>query len=395
MAAIRDAQGAIQQVTPDVSWYLAAADAGLSFEQFVNKQHDTDATKYGSVYHQMLASEGIVIRPNREFGLPSTRMADIMSGRPDMSAGVLTKSSDFASAALRTLFPSAILTAVEDRLVADLNMNADAFDSLVAIEDVIQGDKFERPLLNYTNPTGARSRAIAQLAAPISMLSITVASVSRTIPTLALGMEISDQAKAATTLDLVSLAMARQVAVERSVRADEYFLALLQGDADVGMASLSSLGYTVNSSTLDAAATSAATFTHKCWMKWLYRNSKKRVIDWVVTDINGALAIENRVGKPTNVTDNPNSVRIDSVLQVGNPTWKSNVKVFITDDVNWPANTIMGFDSRYGIHRVSSSTISYQAVEQFVLRRAEGLRVDFGEIAYRLFDDAYDTLVFA
>jgi len=54
----------------------------------------------------------------------------------------------------------------------------------------------------------------------------------------------------------------------------------------------------------------------------------------------------------------------------------------------------MGLDKSYAIHRVSSSSIAYTGVENFVLRRAEALRVDFGEIAYRLYDDAFDTLTY-
>lgn len=393
MASFLDAQGARQQIEPKLEWYKAAADSNLSLPQWVNQNYPTDTQAYGSAYHQILASEGIVLNPNKQFGIRSTRMDAMMGDRPIMQAGGVVKSSDFASAALRTLFPSAILTAIEDKLVADLNMDAMAFDKMVAIDDTIVGDKFERPLLNFDKPTAARSQVVAQLAEPTAMLSITTSSISRTIPTLSIGMMISDQARAATTLDLVALAMARQAAVENKLRAQEFILQMLNGDTDIGSASLSSLGYTVAASALDAAATAGLTQT--AWVKWLYRNSTKRVIDWVVTDISGALAIENRVGKPVVTGDNPTSPRIDSVIQVGNPTWKSSVNVFITADAAWPAKTIMGFDSRYGIHRVTSSSLAYQATEAFVMRRAQALRVDRGSIAYRLYDDAFDTLTYA
>lgn len=393
MASFIDASGARQEVKPELSWYQAAADAGCSLEQYINLSYATDATKFGSAYNQILASEGIFIKGNREMGIQSSRLSMVLDGKPGLLAGGIVKGSEFSSAAQRTMFPSAVLSAIEDKLVADLNMNAQAFDRLVAIDDVIQGDKFERPLLNFSKPEGARSQAIAQLAEPNIMLSITTSEVSRKIPTLSIGMMISDQAKQATTLDLVSLAMARQVAVERNERANGYFLSMLNGDLDVGQGSLSSLGYTVTAVSLDAAATTG--LTHTAWMKFLYRNSKKRVIDWVVTDLAGAMAIENRTGKPVVTADDPNSPRIDSLIAVGNPTWKSKVNVFITDDPNWPAKTVMGLDSRYAIHRVTSTTATYQAVEQFVLRRAEAFRVDAGEMAYRLFDEAFDVLTYS
>jgi hypothetical protein len=400
MARILDVTGKSQQVEPSLEWYKEASDAGLSLPQWINSKFETDATKYGNAYHQILASEGIILKPNREFGLRSNTIQEMTS----MQASGVVKDSGLSSAALRTLFPSAILTAVEDKLVEDLNMNADVFDKLVAFDDVIQGDKFERPLINYDNPTGARSQAISQLAEPKIMLSITASEYSRSIPTLSLGMLISDQAKKGTTLDLVALALARQVATERMLRSREYFLTMLLGDPDLGtkgpgiatVASLVVAKYGATKDTMvgiDAAAT--AGITQLGWMRWLYRNSTTRVIDWVVTDIEGAIALENRSGRPTNNNDNPNSPRIDSTIAVGNPTWKSNVNVFITDDPNWPAKTVLGFDSRYAIGRTSSATIAYSAIENFVLRRAEAIRLDFGEIAYRMYDDAFDLFTYA
>jgi hypothetical protein len=391
--SLRDAQGQRVEFEPTLDMYKAAGAAGLSVEQYVNQKYATDTQAYGTAYRQVLASAGLVLVPNREVGLLSNTMAHAMGIELD-AAGSINRNPDASAAALRTLFPTAILTAIEDRLLTNLQMNPNAFEKMVAITDVVSGDKFERPILNYDNPTQARSMAISQLAEPAVMLSITTSSVTRAIPTLSLGMTISDQAAAATTLDLVSLAMSRQVAVERSTRVDEYLVQMLQGDADAGSVSLSSAGYTVNASTLDSTST-GGTLTQKAWIKFLYRNSRKRQIDWVVTDIDGALAIENRTGRPTNSNDNPNSPRIDSVLRVGNPTWNDQVTVFITNDPNWPAGTIMGLDSKAAIHRVQSSTAQYQAVEEYVMRRAKSIRVDFGEIAYRLYDEAFDVLLLA
>ena len=71
----------------------------------------------------------------------------------------------------------------------------------------------------------------------------------------------------------------------------------------------------------------------------------------------------------------------------------SNLNYFVTEDSSgWPANTLMGLDSRYAIHRIRNSAAAYSAVEEFVLRRAKALRFDFSEIAYRMFDDAFDVL---
>lgn len=399
MAQIIDASGASHQVEPQLEWYRAAGDAGLSFAQYVNRKFTTNAEKYGTAHQQLLASSGIVFRPQSALGLHSTRLGDMLNPRDEMQAGVVVNGAGFSSAALRTLFPSAILTAIEDKLLYNYEMNANAFERLVAVKDSIQGDKFERPLINFDVPAGASSQAISQLAEPAAMVSITTSSISRSIPTLSIGMLISDQAMQATTLDLVSLAMSRQILVEKNTRANQFLLAMLNGDPDNGdPSSLSTLGYYYTTQSFDPSITLATIasngvrLTQKAWMKYLYKDSKLRTIDWVVTDIDGALQIENRTGRPINTTDDPNSPRIDSLISVGNPTWKSSVNVFITDDPNWPANTVMGLDSTQAIHMVESTTASYSAVEAFVMRRAKAFRTDYGNQAFRLYPRAFAVL---
>jgi hypothetical protein len=130
-------------------------------------------------------------------------------------------------------------------------------------------------------------------------------------------------------------------------------------------------------------------------MLWLNSNGKKRRIDWVVTDILGALAIQNRSGRPVIVGDNGTSVRINTNERVANPTWNDEVNVFITDDANWPAGTVMGIDSRYAIQRVTSTNASYEATENFVLRRSTAMRFDYGSLSRRLYNDAFECLTFA
>lgn len=306
------------------------------------------------------------------------------------AGGVVTKDSVPTT---RLIFPAAILQAIEDKLVANLSITADAFDKMVAIDDAISNDRYIRPVLNFSKPEAARSQGIAQLAAPASMLSITASEMARTIPTYSLGMEVSDQALKNVTLDLTALALARQAAVERNDRTQQYVLQLLNGDADMGSAALSSIaGKVQKASSYDSSITTSGALTQKAWMGYLFNNGTRRTITHIVTDLAGALAIEGRSGKPVITQDNPNSPRIDTLQTVVNPLWPDNVKVFISLDPNWPANTIMGFDVNYAIHRVTSLTAAYQAIEQFVLRRSTALRFDFGVIVERLFDDAYDVL---
>lgn len=389
MAAFIDDKGQTQQLNLDVSMYRVAADNNMSFEQYLNRQYP--ASVHGNTFDQILASEGIFVRGNRDIGLRAATMDEVLNGRPRMEAGVIIKDAVPTS---RILFPAAILAAVEDKLVADLDMTPNAFDGLVAVDDVISTDRWERPILNFSKPEAARSQGIAQLALPNSMLTITASQVSRAIPTRSLGLEVSDQALRATTLDLVTLALARQRAVERNERSYEYILSLLNGDPDISMAALSTIsGKIKKAKDFDSTIAANGVLTQTAWVNFLYNNASRRTINFVITDIAGALAIENRTGKPTVNTDNPTSPRINTEMIVANPMWPTNVRVFIMPpDSGWPANTILGLDARYGVHRVTSSSATYEAIEQFVLKRSTAMRFDTGEVVERLFDDAFDVM---
>lgn len=376
-----DETGSIQEAVLDVTDYKAAADAGMSVPQYINKKYKTDSAKFGTAFDQIVASEGLFVRKNAEFGIRPPTMADVFAGKAEMQAGVITRD---AAPASRIIFPAVFLEAVEDRLKADTKSYTAQWDKMIAISDSINGPRFEQPLLNYSNPAAAVSQGISQLALPASMLSITVSDVARKIPTFALGLEVSYEALASSTLDLVTMGVARQAEVERASRVDGYIQALVSGDADMGTIALVAKTQTA----LDAAPVGGA-MTHKAWVKWLRTNWRKRHIDTVMCDLATAIKIENRTGKPVIVGDNPNSKRINPNAEVMNPQWQ-DVNIFLLEDGVIAADNIVGIDSRYAIRRVRNSQADYQAVEEFVLRKSRAMRFDFGEICYRMFDEAFD-----
>lgn len=384
-----DARGEKQAVDLSVGMYREAADRGMSLPQYLATQIETNKERDGTPFEQLMEQCGIAVRANREFGIRASTLEDVLAPKELNNGNVITRDGVPAS---RILFPAVILSVIENKLAVDLQTNVNGLKSMIAVEDNIAGDRWERPVLDFSNPEAARSAPVSQLSLPKAMLTITASDKSMRIPSWAIGLEISEQAMRSTTLDLVGLAVARQAAVEANERAQGYILSFLNGDVDLAMAALSSIaGKVVTSNSLDAAATGGV-LTQKAWMKWLVRNANKRRITHIVTDLNGALAIENRTGKPTVNNDDPKSTRIDTLFDVVNPTWDDRVKIFLTDDPNWPANTVMGIDARYAIHKVNSLTAQYSAVEQFVLKRSTAMRVDRGELLYRLFDEAYEVL---
>lgn len=97
MASFIDAAGQRQQLNLDVTMYRQAADAGMSLQQFINTQFPTDSEKYGSTFHQLCASEGIVVAPNKEYGIRPSTLAEMFDGHPKIEAGVVTKESNPAT----------------------------------------------------------------------------------------------------------------------------------------------------------------------------------------------------------------------------------------------------------------------------------------------------------
>lgn len=390
MSAFLDRTGAQQQLDLNVGMYLEAAQAGQNLQTYLAAKYPTDVAKYGSVFQQLCASEGIFIKGNKDLGIRPSTMAQIL-GIDSMQAGVITKDAVPNS---RILFPAVFLQATEDKLLADMSMTPSALESMIAVDESINGDRYEQPVINYAKAEAGRSQGIAQLAKPASMLTITTSDKAYTIPTFALGLEMSDQALRASTLDIVTLSVARQIMVERNERAQAYMLQLLNGDVDSGQASLASLGKSYTTTSLDAAATGGVV-TQKAWVKFLAKNPLIRTINHVVTDMDTALKIENRTGKPVVTTDDGTSKRIDTTFDIKNPLWPTTVSMFLAVDANWPANTVMGLDSRHAIRRVRNIQAEYSAIESYVMKRSSAMRFDFGETLSRLFDDAFDVLTVA
>jgi hypothetical protein len=385
MPKFYDHAGNLQDVQLDVSVYREAADAKMSVPQYINTKYPTDAKKYGTAFEQFMASESLFLRADKNFGIKPPTMKEVFDGRPQINAGAITREAQPAS---RILFPAVFLEYVENALPLDVNSYLSQFEKMIALTDTVNGSRLEQPVLNYSKPEAARSQGISQLSLPQSMLSITVSDVARSIPTFSLGLEISNEALQASSLDLVSLALRRQREIELISRAEGYITAWHDGDTDMlGMAALP----VVNADVHDTSIAATGVLTHLAWVKWLRTNFRRRHIDYVMCDLATALAIENRTGKPTIATDDPKSPRINPLAEVMNPQWQ-NVKIFLLEDGTIPANHIMGIDSRYAVRRVRNAQADYAAVEQFVLRKSQAMRFDFGEITYRQFDDAFEVM---
>lgn len=396
MTGFINARGDVQQLDLQVGMYREAAARGMSLQQYINITYPTNAEKYGTTFAQLMEAEGIFLKADRSLGIRPSTMMEIIHGKDAMSAGIVTKE---AAPASRILFPAVIMGAIEDKLLSNLDMTASAFEKMIAVDESINGDKYEYPVLNFTKAEQGRSQGIAQLAQPASMMLITASDKSFKIPRFSLGLEISDDALKITTIDFLALSLARQAAVERNERVHGYILALLNGDLDNGDSqSLSSLGYVQNSTFFDATV-GAGTLSQKAWMKYLMYKGTQRTITHIITDVDTALKIEGRTGKPEVMKDDSKTHRFDTQFQVMNPTWAKNPELFLIDTTAgtpgaaWPANTLLGLDKNWAIRRVRNLFADYQAIEAYVLRRSTAMRFDYAEHVNRLYPEAFGGMV--
>lgn len=382
MASFIDKDGQQHEVTLSPEMYKAAKDSNLTFRQYINNKFPTTAESAADTFKQFCASEGLAFGSDKAMGVRSTNLKSILDGSVNMeAAGTVREVSPVGS---RVLFPAALLEYVESKLAVDRNSMPNAFERMLAVDTTVANARVEQPVISYERkggPEDMRAQQITQLALPPNMLSITASERTYKIPTFSLGMTVSDEALAATTLDLVGLALTRQAEIERYNRADEALIAMRDGDLDDALNVAIPAGQVYTSTELGSIATNAGVLRHSTWVKWLYQNLSTRRIDWVVCNLATALAIESRTDKPTVQGDNPNSDRIDALFTVQHPSLVSGVSMFISESM--ADFTVLGLDSRYAIGRMTNSEASYSAVERFALRKGDGLRFDFGEMYFK------------
>lgn len=401
MAFFLDRDGVAQHVEISADIHKASFDAGMSVPTYINRQYMNADTSKGSAFKQLCASEGLILPGANDFGIRAATVNDILDGKAGMQAAGMNNASDRGSpfgVAARSLYPAAIVDMVEDILAKDRDTDTVVFDQMVGQEMSIPNENFIQPVISYQTvggPEQARAQRVTEFAEPGAMLRLSTAERIRSLPAFGMGIEFSDKARAALTIDVVALSVARYMQVEKDARVYSYLSALFSGDNDLVVGAIAA----VTSTSLDAAATGGV-LTHKAWVKFLARNRKFRSIDYIVCDIDTYLKIEGRAGRPGTVAYDPRLAVIDPQAVAANMTnvgFGNNVKFFIVDSAAEggpvPANTIWALDSRKAITRVTNVGATYSASEAFALRRSTAMRFDYSESCYRTFGDT-DTRAF-
>lgn len=354
----------------------------------IEAQYGPGTQAAGTVTQQLAVQMGIN---------PGMTLADAMDGTRYIGpsgAQAATVGND-GSVTGRLVTQAVLMDSIENHLRDDLTGYARMLQQNAALNRQITGTRWETPILDFKRPANARPQPIAQLAEPVRMLTLQTSSKRNAILGESIGIEYSDQVAKDVTIDVVALSMRRQASEAAAAMAMYQIMTLLNGDVDYNMPALASVipGGAVSASSLDAAA-GGGKLTQTAWVKFLWRNNLRRTITTIVTDLNGALAIENRLGRPL-VNDNfGTSKRIDTMDNIINPRWPDMVDVIITQDPSWPANTIVAFDKQYGYNYITSTATDYKATEELVIRRSTRMRFDTGSMVERFMADAWDILDF-
>lgn len=374
------ADGTQKEYNCEVDVYKKAADAGMTLRQYMRTQiHDHDSSR-GDIIDQMMTS---ACMNDAALGFGSAMTMAELAGmadhfrRPDGTDNSL---------GARLLYPQMILETLNANMFRDDGSDIlSIWPRLVAISRNINGTKVDQPIIDTHGPEESRSQRIAQLAEPVTMVSITTGDKSYRIPTYSIGLTISDEAMAATTIDLVRLVMEAQSRGNRIADLSEQLRSMVLGDIDRGISPLPTTKIGVYD---PAGITTDGTITKRAYIKWLHAKQKKANISTVLTDIDTAITVDEALL--------PKVVGQDA-SKIATPWGGLNLGLtqpeIIPFDVDvFGAGMLVGMDPRYAIQRFVNISASYDAIQEYVMRKATSFRVDYGEMATRLHDEAWDVV---
>lgn len=371
--------------------YKMASDAGLTVGQYLNLKYPTNAEVHGTAFEQAMESTGMYLSEDRTYGRRPPKLSDVLSGKAQLDGGVITRpdGANSRTPAGRLLFPAVLLETLDSVLRDNREGYISSWLSMVATTESIDRPKYEQVIIDHGPSRAAVAQPISQLSRPVRMLTLRTSDITRTIPTYAIGLEISEEAIASASLNLVALAIREHALEERAASIDRDMVAMVDGDTDSNQAALAS----ITAQSLDSAITVAGTLTQKAWIKYLRRNWRRCTKTHIICDMDTYLAIEGRANRPVKEHDAGQDERMNTVPRVILPGIPAGIPIFITETSLLGANTLVGLDASKSIRHVIYTGAAYQAVENFVMRRSLAMRMDWAERYERLgYDQSWDKM---
>ncbi len=401
MAKFKDSEGVMQTVVIDGTIYAAAAAHKMSPAGYLNSQHKTDVSKYGTAADQLLASVGLVTPPegtHESHGRNAPTMADIFQGRAGFDAAISNSgySSPIGTEA-RALFPIATLALADLELQKDYEADANLWNQMIGREIPVQGGIFMQPLLIDKvagGPFQVRPQHRAQGSNPTVVAMLTTSEQPKKIPSYSFAVEVTKEAMAATTFDFVSETITRVIRQQRALATYEQISDVFAGDNDLNVGSLATLGFSTTTAALDPSAP-AGTITRRAYVKFLSRNQRVVRKDWLIMDTDTFLKLEAATGLPALAAVQAGMPQLQMQATVANNPL-GNMKIMLVDAAAeggpLPANTILALDSRKALVRATNLQANNTAAEEYAMRRVEAFSVESGQMVYRDYAQAFDVL---
>lgn len=396
----RNANGQSSPKTAEIALedYQAASRRGVTLRDYVNQKLSGESPDYtyGQPFDQACASVGIYPKADGKRGLVSPSIAQMFAGMPSGAMGLSATSNgpgsivapggNDGSVAGRLFFPEILMDRIRSSLMRDNSDVEAGFDSMIAVTESIAGSHYIQPIINITAPEDSASQPISQDAEPQVMLSITASETSKRIATKSIGIRITDEAAQYASLDLVATAVEAQTRGERIRMVENDIKNIVMGSKDHSMAPL----LAKKISDYDALATGGKV-TQKAFLHVLHDDYQRRNLNAAIMDLDTYLAYEGRDGRPVVVDDNGKDGRVNTDVRPMNLNL-GNVPVLLVKNDIMGANMSLFLDTRFALRKVVNVLAQYDAVERFVLRKSQALRMDYGQHTTRLYDDAFELV---
>lgn len=369
--------GDAQEVRVSLDDYAEASRAGISLGQLYAQKYPTNAGVFGSPLEQMMAATGTYISSDRRAGISSPTLSSLFDTGTNLSAITRPDGSLNRTPAGRFFFPAVVLEVIQSSLETNHSKFLTGFNNMIALRRDINQPRYDQVIIDTLGPRSGTAQPIGQLQSPARILSIRTSDTQKTIPQYAVGMEISDQALQAASLDLVSFAMREFMLQERVDVVKRDIAEFVNGSVDSGQTALPS----VTAQSFDPAIVTAGTLTQKAWVKFLYEEDEIRTItDVIVSGIDVALAIQDRINRPTMLTDTGTDERWNTTTIIGPGGIPASVNIFVLKDTSiLGANTMVGLDRSRALRKITYVGAAYQAVQDFIMSRKQSFRTDWAE----------------
>lgn len=379
----RNNSGTLVEKQVDHTIYKEAADQKLTVPDLLMRKCGDADLSFGTPFEQALLHSGLIDRKDRPAGMVAPSMKDILTENINMSA-IRSPDGNNTAISARMLFPQVILETMRNYLTEDQSDFINGYNSMVGLTENVTSARVDQPTIDVRSNENSSEGQIAQLAEPPALVSITVGDTTHRIPTDSIGLMISDEALESTSLDLVNIAMSAHARGKRIRMVETNIKNMVDGDADIGMSALAR----VKAKTFDSGITANGQITRKAWLKWLRAEYQKRSINSVMMTLDTYFQLED-VLLPKNYSMDPRQTSVSHNL-VNMMTAPQNI--LLVDSTVVGEGVVVGLDNRYAIRRFVNVSASYEAIENFVLRRAKAFRVDHGEMSRRLYDEAWSVL---